>query len=46
MKERLIQEENNSEDLDLVINRLSKSRNKAKNSKMVASNLGYICAAD
>jgi hypothetical protein len=46
MKERLIQEENNSEDLDLVIDRLSKSRNKPKSSKMVASSLGDMHITD
>jgi hypothetical protein len=35
IKERLTQEENDSEDLDLVIERLSKSRNKADSMKMI-----------
>ncbi len=36
IKEHLNQEENDSEDLDLVIGRLSKSRNKADSMKMVS----------
>jgi hypothetical protein len=35
IKERLTQEENDSEDLELVIERLSKSRNKAESLKML-----------
>jgi hypothetical protein len=35
IKEHLTQEENDSEDLDLVIERLSKSRNKADSMKMI-----------
>jgi hypothetical protein len=46
IKEHLNQEENNSEDLNLVIDRLSKSRNKAKTLKMVTSGLGDIPVPD
>jgi hypothetical protein len=46
IKERLTQEENNSEDLDLVTNHLSKSRNKANTLKMVISGLEDICVSD
>jgi hypothetical protein len=43
MKEHLTQEENDSKDVDLVIDRLSKSRNKAKTLKIVTSGLRYLC---
>ncbi len=46
IKERLTQEENDSEDLDLVINHLSKSRNKADTLKMVISGLEDIRVSD
>ncbi len=46
IKEHLTQEENNSEDLDLVINHLSKSRNKAKRFKMVTFGLRDIRVSD
>jgi hypothetical protein len=46
IKEHLTQEENNSKDLYLVIDRLSKSKNKATTLKMATSGLGDILVSD
>jgi hypothetical protein len=46
MKERLIQEENDIQDLDAVVDCLLKLRNKAKSMKMVTAGFGVARTAN
>ncbi len=46
IKERLTQEENNSEDLELVIDRLPKSRNEAESLKMLTPGFAGVQVSD
>jgi hypothetical protein len=46
MKDQLIQEENDIQDLDAVIDCLLKSRNKAESMKIVMAGFGVACTAN
>ena len=46
VREQLTQEENDGTDLDLVVQRLAKSRNKADNAKMVTAGFGVARPAE